>query len=180
MSAKELTLRVLMALRPMLPGLIAVAAVTLLVLPFLLVACKKAWVNDPRFRVAGLFYGLSGRDACFLACSWIKLILMLVLIIGFQKLAPVQYLMVLLPGILGIICARSGGSKLKTMLWLVLQMAGLLSVNLMYQIVISSTTAKCKAIFIDKFKNCLCVIIQSTYNSCVNLKWNIQLCQKSL
>lgn len=34
MSAKELTLRVLMALRPMLPGLIAVAAVTLLVLPF--------------------------------------------------------------------------------------------------------------------------------------------------
>ena len=69
MSAKELTLRVLMALRPMLPGLIAVAAVTLLVLPFLLVACKKAWVNDPRFRVAGLFYGLSGRDACFLACS---------------------------------------------------------------------------------------------------------------
>ena len=42
MSAKELTLRVLMALRPMLPGLIAVAAVTLLVLPFLLVACKKA------------------------------------------------------------------------------------------------------------------------------------------
>lgn len=130
MSAKELTLLVLMALRPMLPGLIAVAAVTLLVLPFLLVACKKAWVNDPRFRVAGLFYGLSGRDTCFLACSWIKLILMLVFIIGFQKLAPVQYLMVLLPGILGIICARSGGSKLKTLLWLVLQMAGLLSVNL--------------------------------------------------
>lgn len=130
MSAKELTLRVLMALRPMLPGLIAVAAVTLLVLPFLLVACKKAWVNDPRFRVAGLFYGLSGRDACFLACSWIKLILMLVFIIGFQKLVPVQYLMVLLPGILGIICACSGGSKLKTLLWLVLQMAGLLSVNL--------------------------------------------------
>ena len=31
---------------------------------------------------------------------------------------------------MGIICASSGGSKLKTLLWLVLQMAGLLSVNL--------------------------------------------------
>lgn len=130
MSAKELLLRVLLELRPMLPGTAAVVAASLLVLPTLLVCCKTAWVNDPRFRVAGLFFGLTGRDACFLSCAWIKLIVMLVFIVGFQKLVLVQYGMVLLPGILAAICARSGGQKTGTLLWLVLQMAGLLAVNL--------------------------------------------------
>ena len=50
MSAKELLLRVLLELRPMLPGIAAVVAASLLVLPTLLVCCKTAWVNDPRFR----------------------------------------------------------------------------------------------------------------------------------
>ena len=123
MSAKELLLRVLLELRPMLPGTAAVVAASLLVLPTLLVCCKTAWVNDPRFRVAGLFFGLTGRDACFLSCAWIKLIVMLVFIVGFQKLVLVQYGMVLLPGVLAAICARSGGQKTGTLLWLVLQMA---------------------------------------------------------
>ena len=130
MSAKELLLRVLLELRPMLPGTAAVVAASLLVLPTLLVCCKTAWVNDPRFRVAGLFFGLTGRDACFLSCAWIKLIVMLVFIVGFQKLVLVQYGMVLLPGVLAAICVRSGGQKTGTLLWLVLQMAGLLAVNL--------------------------------------------------
>ena len=47
MSAKELLLRVLLELRPMLPGIAAVVAASLLVLPTLLVCCKTAWVNDP-------------------------------------------------------------------------------------------------------------------------------------
>ena len=82
MSAKELLLRVLLELRPMLPGTAAVVAASLLVLPTLLGCCKTAWVNDPRFRVAGLFFGLTGRDACFLSCAWIKLIVMLGFIVG--------------------------------------------------------------------------------------------------
>ena len=40
MSAKELLLRVLLELRPMLPGIAAVVAASLLVLPTLLVCCK--------------------------------------------------------------------------------------------------------------------------------------------
>lgn len=130
MSIIEFLVRILSELRPMLPGMITAVAATLIALVVLLMHSKNVWVEDRRFQLAGLFFGLDGRGSVQLACAWLKLIFLLVFVVGFQKLGLMQYLMLLLPGILGILCGKGLFRGLGDLLWLALQLAGLLSVNL--------------------------------------------------
>lgn len=130
MSILELLLRLLWALRPMLSGITAAAAATLLVLPGLLVCCKTTWVRNRSFRIAGLFFGLSGKEILGLTCAWLKLIFVLTFILSFQKLDLLHYWMLFLPGGMAVLCTPTVSRKLSGIFWLVLQSSGLLSVNL--------------------------------------------------
>lgn len=114
----------------MLPAITAAAAATLLVLPGLLVCCRTAWLRSRSFRIAGLFFGLTGKEVLGLACGWLKFIFMLTFILGFQQMSLLHYWMLLLPGVLAALCAPSLSRKLSGLFWLMLQTVGLLSVNL--------------------------------------------------
>ncbi|MBS6398146.1 MAG: hypothetical protein KH452_13530 [Clostridiales bacterium] len=130
MSITELLFRLLAALRPMLPGMIAAVAATLAALVILYVLCRTAWVPDKGFRLAGLFFGLDGRGAVQLACAWLKLIFLIVFVVGFQKLELLNYLMLLLPGLVLALSDRGVSRQGGSLLWLLLQMVGLVSANL--------------------------------------------------
>ena len=130
MNIVELFLRVLSELRPMLPGMIVAVAATMIALTVLLAFSKNVWVEERRFHISGLFFGLNTRGSLQLACAWLKLIFMLVFIAGFQKLSLIQYMMLLIPGILGSLSGKGIFASLSQMFWFLLQFAGLLSVNL--------------------------------------------------
>lgn len=130
MSIIEVFLQVLSQLKPMLPGMIAVAAATMIVLAVLMALSKNVWVEERRFQIAGLFFGLTARGSLRLACAWLKLIFLIVFIIGFRKLSVINYLMLLIPGITGSLSDKGIFASLSQLFWLLLQFAGLLSVNL--------------------------------------------------
>ncbi len=130
MSVVEFLLRVLSELKPLLPCMTAAAVLTAIALVFLLLYSRNIWVDSHRFRLAGLFFGLNGRCSLRLACAWLKLIFLLVFVLGFQKLGLLHYLVFLIPGIISALCAGGIGGRISSLLWLVLQGVGLLSVNL--------------------------------------------------
>lgn len=130
MSVSEFLLRVLTGLEPVLPGLIAAAVATLAAFFVLLLLCRNTWVGEKGFRLVGIFFGLNGRGSVRLACAWLKLIFLLVFVLSFQKLTLLHYLMMALPGVILTLCGQGLSGRLRGFLWLLLQTAGLLSVNL--------------------------------------------------
>ncbi len=130
MSTREFLMRVLLGLSPMLPALVTAVVITLLASVILTVICRRTWVYDKGFPISGLFFGLTGRGSLRLACAWLKLIFLVTFIVGFKKLNILGYGMFGLTGVIEALCAPAFIRKLGGMFWLVLQTAGLLSVNL--------------------------------------------------
>lgn len=130
MSIIELLLRTLSQLKDLLPGLLAGAALTVVALAILLACQKNTWVQNRRFWLVSLFFGLDGRRSLWLACAWLKLIFLIVFVAGFQKLTTLHYWMFLVPGFLAVLCEKGFVGKLGSLFWLLLQTVGLLSVNL--------------------------------------------------
>lgn len=130
MSVVEFLLRVLSELKPLLLCMITAVALTAAVLVFLLLYSRNVWVDSRRFRLAGLFFGMNGRCSLRLACVWLKLIFLLVFVLGFQKLSLLHYLTLLITGGISALCAEGVKGRLGSLLWLLLQLAGLVSVNL--------------------------------------------------
>lgn len=130
MSIKEMALRILLELRPILPELVAAAALTVLVLPLLTVLCKRTWVCDRGFRIAGLFFGMTAREILRLSCAWLRLIFLVTFIISFRKMNLLGYWIFAFPSTIAALCAGTYAGKLGGLLWTALQTAGLLSANL--------------------------------------------------
>ncbi len=130
MSASELILRALAQLRPALPALIAAVAATIGAGLGLAIYVHGVWVQEKRFSLAGLFFGMERRASVRLACAWLRLIFMLVFLIGFQKLELLHYELLLLPGLIFILTERKPVRAGTDLLWLALDLLGLLSANL--------------------------------------------------
>ncbi len=130
MNISELILRTLAELEPMVPGLLCAAGATILLLPLLYLRCRKVWMEDRGFAMAGLFFGLDGVGRLRLSCSWLKLVFLIVFIVGFRKLELLNYLMLLLPGLILALTDDSLTKILGGLLWLCLEAAGLLSANM--------------------------------------------------
>lgn len=130
MSAAELILRTLAQLRPALPALIAAVAATICAGLALTIYVHGAWVQEKRFALAGLFFGMGKRDSVRLSCVWIRLVFTLVFLIGFQKLDLLHYELFLLPGLLFILTEKKLTRAGTDLLWLALDLLGLLSANL--------------------------------------------------
>lgn len=130
MSVGEIAVRILAELRPALPGVIAAVVATLAALLILSLMSRGVWVSDRRFPLPSLFFSLEGKGVLRLACAWLKLIFLIVFLVSFQKMALIQYLMILFPGVL--LAVLGGGPKqvLSGLFWFVLQMLGLTCANL--------------------------------------------------
>lgn len=129
MSLGEYLLRMLRELKPMITAFSVVVVLTLVMLFFFRVQIKKVWFSDRLFPTVGLFFGLRTSGVVRLACSWIRLIFVLVFTCCFSKLYPVQYCSLLLVGFVGAACAYKWKNKLVSLFWSILQVAALFSAN---------------------------------------------------
>lgn len=130
MTAQEILLRILAQVQPLLPYLIFVTAATLLVLPLVLALSKNVWVDQERFRWVSIFFGLRLSDSLRLACGWIKLLVLVAYLVGFQKLGVLHYLLILVPGLIYALSPHSLLQIPSRIFWLALELVGLVSSNL--------------------------------------------------
>lgn len=130
MSITELLLRVLAQLRPALPALIAAVVLTLAASLVLAVYVRGIWVQEKRFSLGGLFFGLGRTDSVRLSCAWLRLIFLIVFLLCFQKLELLHYEMLLIPSILFSVMEKKTARAAANLLWAMLDLLGLLSANL--------------------------------------------------
>ena len=130
MSTAELVVRVLAQVQPLLPYMLIVTAMTTAALAALLLASRGLWVDQRRFQWLGLFFSLSTGDCVRLACAWVKLLMLLSLLAGFQKLEIAKYLLFLVPGVVYALWPRRLARLPGRLAWLSVEFAGLLSCGL--------------------------------------------------
>lgn len=130
MSAAELAIRILAQAEPLLPYMLAAVLPTAVLLPVLLLLGRGVWVNQRRFRWLGLFVGLGRWDCLRLACSWIKLLLLVSFLVIFRKLHAPHYLLFAVPGLLQCISSRRAWRVPGRLIWFALELAALLSCNM--------------------------------------------------
>ncbi len=130
MSAGESILRILAAMKPLLPGMLIAVAATMIALVVLSAMSRHAWVDQKRFSLPSLFFSLDGKGTLRLACTWLKLIFMVVFLVSFQKLVLIQYLMIVIPGGILVVLAGRVREVFSGLLWFALQLLGLLCSNL--------------------------------------------------
>ena len=63
---------------------------------------RKIWVNDKGFGYLSIFFNMNFFSTIKLSCVWLKFLLILMFIIGFQPLGIIHYLFILVPCILMI------------------------------------------------------------------------------
>ncbi len=130
MSAAELAIRILAQAEPLLPYMLAAVVPTALLLPLFLRLGSGLWVNQRRFRWIGLFVGLDWWDCLRLACSWIKLLLLISFLTIFRKMNVPHYLLFVIPGALQCFSRRGALRIPGRLLWLALELAALMSCNM--------------------------------------------------
>lgn len=130
MTLQEFALRILAAIRPLIPYLVAAAAATLGALVILLAFSRDIWTRKGRFSWLSLFFDLGRGDTLRLSCVWLKLVLAVLYLLAFQKLTNVHYLLFLMPGLVWCLDPKALLRLPGRLMWLVLELAGLLSANL--------------------------------------------------
>ena len=130
MSIIEILIRIFAELRPLLPAMLVAVFATTAAFTALLLLTRDVWVQDRRFYITGLFFGLDRTGSLKLACAWLKLLFLVVFIVAFRKLNLLSYMALMIPGALGAACGRGLIKKLSDLMWLVLQLMGLVSANL--------------------------------------------------
>ncbi len=130
MSVGEVLVRILAELKPLLPSVITVVVATVLAMVYLYISGRHAWLKSKRFSLAGLFFGLDTRGIIGLSCAWLKLLLPVVYIFSFRELTVIQYLSIIVPGVILAACTGRLTKVLASLANLLLEMVGIVSASL--------------------------------------------------
>ncbi len=130
MTLREFLVRMLVFIQPLLPVALTALGLTTVAILVLAVVSPKMNVEQKRFRWLGLFFNLSILDCVRVACSWLKLVLILVYLVAFKSLTAADVVLILIPSVFGAIRFHSIRNTIGNILWLVVEFAALISTNL--------------------------------------------------
>ncbi len=130
MGPGELIIRVFSQLKPLLPSVVAVVIVTVLTMIYLYLVGRFAWLKSKKFSLASIFFGLDGIGVVHISCAWLRLLFPIIFIISFQKLVLIQYMMIIIPGLMMVFFSGSLSGALSSLFNLVLELAGIVSASL--------------------------------------------------
>ena len=97
MTFYEGLLLTLQASRGMLLPFAVTAAATAVALAWLGVVARRTWVNKRRFDFTAIFFELNRWSCVRLACSWVKLVLVLSYFLVLGRIGAGHYLLLLIP-----------------------------------------------------------------------------------
>jgi hypothetical protein len=116
-----------------LPVYIAAGA-TLALAAVLIPLCRRTWLNKRSFSWLGVFYRQRSAGYLRAACSWVKLLMLLILLVLLARgrvLGLSDYLMLVLPGILYAALSKSPSAIIGKFMWTALETVGLLAVGIL-------------------------------------------------
>lgn len=130
MTIQEFLLRMLIFVQPSIPSVLAVLLITMMVAAVLFVRAGGLWTDQKGFRWLGIFYELGVRDRLCLACSWLRLTFLLVLLVRFKTLDALSFFLFFVPALLCVLMTRKVKKIPGKLLWLAAEAVALLSSNL--------------------------------------------------
>jgi hypothetical protein len=113
--------------RPVYTVIIATIAVAVILIPL----CRRTWLNKASFSWLGVFCYQPDAGYVRIACAWIKLIILIVLLTWNRVLGLTDYLMLILPGLLYAALSKSPTAFVGKFAWTALETVGLFAANIL-------------------------------------------------
>lgn len=132
MDFKELILRVLLELQPLVPLIFIALGVTSLLLLLMLIRYKKFKLGNSKQASVGLFFGLSKFNSLQLALVLLKAIVVLYYAIILKELKFVDYIIILVPCVMYCTFNNNASKILENFFWTIIQVIGLVASKLIY------------------------------------------------
>ncbi|WP_317855577.1 hypothetical protein [Chakrabartyella piscis] len=140
MGVQEYILRLMVALQPMLVCIIAVVIITCLCLPILVVKSRGLWFDKANFKFLSLFYKMSFYDCVRLASASVRCIMVVVFVIQFAKLQAIHLVCFGMVAVLYAFDKREMTRTLSNIIWIVVQLVSLLSLNVVCGYILDMST----------------------------------------
>ncbi|GEM_PF-4222899 len=131
MSFYNNIIRIFASIEPAVPQVIVCFAATAVALIALMTFGDMIWINQKRFKLYGIFYGLSTYDCLRLAVSWIRLILTISIVAMFRELATIHYIVYAIEGIIFVCDIKRPSRIFINLVWFILQFLGIVATSLL-------------------------------------------------
>ena len=118
-------------LKPLVPYIAILLVVTIITYWMIAIKGRKIWMNDQGFGYLSIFFNMNFFSAIKLSCVWLKFLLILMFIIGFQPLGVIHYLFILVPCILMIFISTNLMELINHIINTFIQAAGLVALNIL-------------------------------------------------
>ena len=118
-------------LKPLVPYIAILLVVTIITFWMIAIKGSKIWMNDQGFGYLSIFFNMNFFSAIKLSCVWLKLLLIMMFIIGFQPLGVIHYLFILVPCILMIFISTDLMELINHIINTCIQAAGLVALNIL-------------------------------------------------
>jgi len=141
MSISGYLLQLATRMEPMVPVMVFTAGVTAVVVIVFAILATDVWIDERKFRVLGVFFGLNGYDSYRLSLGWIRVLMTLFYVVAFRNLeletnfrqvirSP-QFSLYLLIGILYVADFKRPMLVLKNLAWFLVICCGLFATSIM-------------------------------------------------
>ena len=127
---EDMILHVLYEVYSMNYVLILVALLTFILFIILLLSSRNMWFNNKRIKWMGIFYSLSAFDSVRIACSWIKLCLVVIFLCRFKLLSAAEYFMLLMVGFISALDFKNFSNFFAGIFGTVIQIVGVMTANI--------------------------------------------------
>ena len=128
----ETILRVLYLLKPLVPTVLIVAALTMAALLLLVLPCGRFWINKRSASWLGMFFCLRGRGCVHLACVWLRFCLCIALLIPLSQITAQHCLLLVVPMVTELLADTSLKHLVGRILGDIALLAGVLLANLLF------------------------------------------------
>jgi len=140
MNLGGIYLQIITKMEPVIPVMLFCLGVTIIIVGVLFIAARTVWVDEARFRLLGIFYGLNGYDCYRLSLSWVRLLMTVFFVVAFRSLdldsnlahilrSP-QFSAYLLVGILYVVDFKRPKMIVKNLLWFLAVSCGLFATSI--------------------------------------------------
>ncbi len=136
MSFNEMFTLILYLMRPLVPYIIVLLAVTVLMFTLILYLGRNLWTDNKHFKTIGIFFHLTPTLAVKMGCAWLKLCLLFIYVFGFRPLDLIHYIAFGVLCIFTIIINKNIMEMVNQALSVSIQFAGIVASNILFSYIV--------------------------------------------
>lgn len=141
MKLMSVLIQLVTKIEPLVVPMLFCMGVTAVVVTIMYLSAKNVWVDEQRFRLLGVFFGLDAYDIYRLSLSWVRFLLTVFFVVAFrylelqtdlrQVIRSPQFCMYTIIGLLYVADYRRPKLILKNLAWFLVISCGLFATSIM-------------------------------------------------